>query len=182
MIWSSCSVLWICTNILVSRPISQRREDWSGLPEFPHLLGAAVVPRCGSTERQEASVHCCCYWEAGCWTSRANLPAWRLLQLLFHCAQHRAHSVEQQWWAEATMLHSHMDRHTQIWECHAFFHCNTTSALLPFFSHQTKLSTWDGLCGCHYIHYLDYSSYYCLNCLTAHFIWGMAGGLNLVRQ
>lgn len=119
MIWSSCSVLWICTNILVSRPISQRREDWSGLPEFPHLLGAAVVPRCGSTERQEASVHCCCYWEAGCWTSRANLPAWRLLQLLFHCAQHRAHSVEQQWWAEATMLHSHMDRHTQIWECHA---------------------------------------------------------------
>lgn len=53
-------MLWIRTNILVSRPISQRREDWSGLPEFPHLLGAAVAQQkdkrlqsiAAATERQ----------------------------------------------------------------------------------------------------------------------------------
>jgi len=49
----------------------------------------SVVARCGSTERQEASVQCCCCEEGA---GRAR-PAWRLLQLLSHCAQHRAHSV-----------------------------------------------------------------------------------------
>lgn len=81
LIWLGINyTFWIWTSLSDSWPTITE------LPEFLTSCTASGLALHGSTERQEAPVHCC-RCEAGCWA------AWRILQLLPHCAQHRACSV-----------------------------------------------------------------------------------------
>lgn len=153
----------------------QRRQ--SELPGFPCLLVASVVARCASAEAQEPKVHCC-YWEAGCWSGLGQSA----------CLKAAATAVSL-CWAQSPLCSTHSDEQkptccTQSWtDTHKRMHTHWSSNARPsstatpslhcchsFFTIQNSTHGLFSV-GIIIIHYLDRSSYYCLNCLTAHFIW-----------
>lgn len=112
LIWWDTLTLHVCvldSNQSCSQPTSQFKRS----RQFPCLLVASVVVCCSSAERQEASVHCCC-WEALCWAGPGQ-PAWLKA----------AATAVSLCWAQSPLCSTHCDEQKPPCCTHSWTHTHT---------------------------------------------------------